>query len=392
MHRRHAFSSTPELGKRDLAKERDSARALGYDLQGFKSVERFYKLTGEDIKEKTAARGPSSTTPSAQIVAALLGNNGRKKLPSKLTVAEAAALCEQVVERELERLPHTRHEERLSRLRLPRNRSDRLLREGVPTERVVLDAATRVLEQWIHILRRLVPHDSLEELLAETVHGSDRRGAFVNTPEFFGYGITSETTPKKIKIDPNPMPPITNPLGEALRRLVPNELEVGKKPWEFLEDLLDAATLEDRFEYASPVHSVRPDTAVRQHWSSAMKIESGFSQAPFLEAKNRTLQEGAGDRRCALSTTAKLRLSGWGSWATFNESGMSRRTCCAWSPQVFMSGQAAHDMPGPGQYEKPKSSCATRRRGGEYPRVGALRCVGSETLELRDRFMMPKPY
>jgi len=348
-------------------------------------VDRYWRLTyGPAVED--------STSSSAKAAAA---KPTKKRLPAKLTVREAAALCQQIAEREAERLPQTSEEEKISRLRFPRNNTDKLFRDGLPADRVVLDAATRVLEQWVHVLRRLVPHDSLEELLAETVHAKPESPAhFVNTSASDAFSRAA--TPKRLIVSPNPTPLPITPLGAALRRLVPLPEAVGQRPWEFLEDLLDAVALEERFEYASPVHSLRPDTAVRQQWSTAMKSEAAFSkhwEAPFLLAKNRMLQEGANDRRATLSTAAKLRLSGGGqSWATFNATDRCRKTCCAWSPQVFMSGQGAEGVPGPGAYRKPMSSCATRRRGGEYPRVGNGRCIGSETLELRDRWMPPKPH
>lgn len=320
-----------------------------------------------------------------------------QRLPAKLDAHDAAELCAAIARKIARSLPNNVREERNARFRgLPRSRTEALLRAGRQMEDVAKDAALRVVERWVGVLRRLVPDEELPGVLSALVHN----GPAPSTPTSAerassSSGRQSPHTSWTNALVPHPTPGPDEPLGEALRRVVPQPNKVMEQRWDFLEELLHALKLEEEFDLSSAMHQLRPSTAEQMEMCKATKIDAAFAkrhEASFLSKKDDFAQHGSIGRRCALSTAAKLRLSGDFSWATYREADRCRVTCCSWSPQVMMNNQHPIDIPGPGQYQVIPPSSATRKtRRAEFPSVGKPRAVGSEVLlAQQERFAAPK--
>jgi len=312
-------------------------------------------------------------------------------LPSEMSWSQTATRCAQVAQRENDRLPHCIGDERIARRRLPRNRTDSLLRSGMHLDQVVRFAAMRVVEEWVHLLRVHV-HGAIDMVntIAGIVHSklSDRplsRSRSLATMTFAS-GFDGSL---RLVLDPNPTPPASTPLGAALRRLVP----VGGGRCEFVEDIMAALTLEDDYIATSPAHILRPNTAVRTELSQKQMHENNLDvqvSPAYLKMKDGTAMISTADlsqfsntngKHRHLGACAALRLSSaCGGWSTFSQSSGNRVTSLGFSAQVML------DQPGPGEYKRP-TSVMRRCRVGIYPSVGGPRPVGHAVMGSNiDRF------
>lgn len=299
----------------------------------------------------------------------ILGGDEYSEKPREAISREILQLlhADTVAELRSARLPRTDSEERLARLRRPIRRSDALLREGTPMKGVAAQAALHCLERWVRTLRSqkseslhsapMFIDSDLPRLISELVHVK---------PEWEGRPLGLFEAPPP----PSPVPGEAEPMGAALRRIVPKPVEVSDgKPWVFLLELLAALDLEENFILSSPIH------------------------APCLSKAERhaALQKGGAyeRRRAAVSPDAGLRLQSDKPWATFNISRQTspegyRETSSAcpgprWSPRFVLSSQPIPERPllGPGCYSLTPSAERRLAPRGEFPTAGRLRSVCS---------------
>lgn len=322
-----------------------------------------------------------------------------------MALEDAARMCHIVAAKEAERFPHDEDRMRMTQIKLPRNRTASLLRSGKPVEEVAKDAALRVVQRWVELIRPHVPKDQIAKTISEMVHHLEPRPIFSRSgressrpptsparpPTSVGFCVTEAGS---LVLQPNPTPPANSLLGDALRRVVPR-LFYEDDRWEFLEDVLCALELEDEFIQSAPSHILRPNTSARAALASHQQHEEVFAHemAPeFEKLKFRADagQNGAPDRRAALGVHAKLRVSGAnGGWATYRQDDKCRMTCWCFSPQVIQKQPTYGEVPGPGSYNKSGSASTLKTvRTGKFPSVGNMRAVASEVLlSTRERFL-----
>lgn len=321
------------------------------------------------------------------------------------------------------------------RLHKPRSSSECSLLSG-PSPAAAMDAALRVLERWIAVLRPQATKEELPHLLAALVHGPPK--------EVSGrkHDSADRCVGKSVPV-PNPTPPANDPLGAALRRAVPEPgsqqlrrrhehkdhkdhkdkdhrrlsrtgnavlrpasrgSNVGlpsrghspERPssrasgtgWEFFDDSVKVLDLSDSLH----LQENWPDTAERR----AMRQSSGLMtryKAPCFQAKELELGSRPG-RRAPLATDLRLRQSGNCSWEDFRVQETSRATFLGnYQARVFNSTQssmAPSSTPGPGTYSPLRVDEHKGRRAHFNP-VGAAHVSGPDMcLPQRGRFVFPK--
>jgi len=307
-------------------------------------------------------------------------------LPRDLSMEQVASLCSQAVGKELGKLPHNDTELRMARCRPPKNRTDALLKSGMPLGQVVRIVALRLLEQWVRILRGHVPKRSMVSTLSDILYaldGPSRLARSMSTMDLTG-GFDQSG---RLVLNPSPAPPASTPLGAALRRLVPRQGRC-----EYVDDIMAALDLEDEFVDTSgfgtsPSHILRPNTAVRCELDFQDLQETYLDdrmKPDCLKRKDLCDQARLSDEiiphRCALGTASVLRLSGdTGGWATFNQNSCSRVTAFSFCAQVASSEQSDMSTPGPGTYQRPVSVMRSSRTA-IYPAVGKMRSVGAAVM------------
>lgn len=339
-------------------------------------------------------------------------------LPQDLSWKEAGNFCAQVAKRESDRLPQSESDLRLARKRVPKNRTDQLLRSGMKFEDVVRIAALKVLEQWVHVLMRHVQGNSREMIrtLSRIVHGyvgpatlsrnlsspttgtfqrgnsrGNSRGSSRGNSREMGRphsrSLSTLDLPEDLILLPNPTPAAATPLGSAIRRLVPPD---GLGRCEFVEDIMAALRLQDNeFVPTSPTHILRPNTALRSELDLEQFHEAklDFRMKPDCIRQKDAADMGflnrnanAAQRRTMQGSSTTLRLSGdCGGWATFSRDSSMRVT-------IVGSDDKPSPNLGPGHYKRPVSTMRTCRTGS-YPSVGKLRAVGNTVMgSVIDRF------
>jgi len=132
------------------------------------------------------------------------------------------------------KLPRCSSEARIARNRVPKDRLDHLLRNGAPLSQVSEEAALRVVEKWVRALleKRTVTESGMPEVIAALVH------------------IENAV-------------PADEPLGAALRRLVPKPGRAAFSGWTFVDDLMEVLELESQFDWRSPMHVLPPPKELR---------------------------------------------------------------------------------------------------------------------------------
>eukprot|EP00930_Biecheleria_cincta_P069912 TRINITY_DN5758_c0_g1_i1.p1 TRINITY_DN5758_c0_g1~~TRINITY_DN5758_c0_g1_i1.p1 ORF type:complete len:453 (+),score=88.84 TRINITY_DN5758_c0_g1_i1:36-1361(+) len=383
--------------------------------------------------------------------------------PGQLPSALIRRLRE-IAHAEADMLPKDASQERMARRRLSRSQSETLLKQGLSLESVAKATALRVLEKWLFALRSFASKEELPHVLAAIVHGepqdpsndegelseaeaSSRPASRDPSKEHMrrmkstmSMASTSEPTSHKVmqkrstvisiavqvkapvprrvwrnlklptEPDQHPLPPPQDPLGAALRSVVPLPADLRHRarrqerakhsgrpvspPWSFVTDILQVTELEEK------LHLDRswPDNAERQ----ALRQTGGIKgvdrvQAPCFIKKDKEKQAGK-QRRAPLAVDLSLRLSGDQSWANYRAGSGMRATFVGFNAQVFNSRpeNPSRDVPGPGTYERdgadpwPLLSVKGGRRA-LYASVGKPRAAGGEvSLSQSDRFFFRK--
>lgn len=262
-------------------------------------------------------------------------------LPRDLTLREVTSLCTQVTKRESDRLPQSDAATRMARKRIPKNRTDALLRSGMRLEDVVKQVAMRILEQWVHILMRRIRSKDVVRTVVGIVHADhvQRRGfdkgAQPLEQRFIPMNLSSGfDSSGRLVLHPNPTPPAWTPLGSALRGLVPVD---GQAQCEYVEDIVAALKLEDDFVPSSATHILRPNTAVRSELDRHQWHESMLDNHMKPDC-------------------------------------MKRKDKADKIPAYNKAASKCAESPGPGTYKRPASSMRPTR-SASYPSVGKLRTV-----------------
>lgn len=328
-------------------------------------------------QQKLVEKSKPCKPPEESVAKPSWDRHGTSPILSRdLSLKDAVKLCAQAVKRENDRIPESEADMRIARRRMPKNRTDSLLRSGAPIEEVAKRAALSVVEQWVNLLRKHVPANEMAVTLTEIVHGCSLPLA-AGLLRSQSVGDLSGTTHSegRLTLNPNPTPPPWTPLGIALRKLLPTSGQC-----DFVEDIMAAVNLEDEYVVTSPSHIRRPNTAVRseldfQRFHEA-KLDSRV-KPDFIKRKDSAdgghLSTGSIDSKLAhrAAVPTVVRLSGeWGGWATYSPSMSSRLT---------YFHETTSNMPGPGDYKRPVSSMRPSRIS-KYPSVGKLRTVGSAVM------------
>lgn len=200
--------------------------------------------------------------------------------------------------------------------------------------------ALALLETWVSALRPIVPCGTLPSTIAALVHGADAQ-----------------------------LPP--DPVGAELRRLVPQEHQLGADgTWVFLKELEAALDLEKQFIRSSVMHAEIPAEIRRRRPSSASAVSGqprrdkgsngGRLQMSFPQAFKNT--GGGGMRITAIK----------GDYA-MGQMPRAPRTC---------------EVPGPGFYvDKSLQRAVCNPANGEFASAGKLRtCCPVNTMSITTRF------
>jgi len=234
-------------------------------------------------------------------------------------------------------LPQGISELRMARIRAPKSSVGAALRDGASVDQAATHAALKALEQWVRILRPFASNGSLEGstnlamLVARIVHIQD---IMQDDPQ----GKRRPSKPESSAQDASKgpflvVPPECEPLGAAIRRIVPLPEDLNKNRWEWMEDLLSAMQYEESFDRTSVVH--------RSSTQSGTMRQAGES---LISDVSRPKTTGQLSRR-PTSQTARRNLSGWNSWAGF-ETTSGFRTCAT----HFSTPKYVRSIPGPAMY------------------------------------------
>lgn len=259
-----------------------------------------------------------------------------------------ALRCRDVAFNMAAELPKDESEERLSRLRAAKSSTGAVLRDGASVDQAATHASLRALEQWVRILRPFASgHLELAKLISRLVHMEQATDS--------DNSMGSEEVTQII-------PPVDDPFGHAIRRVVPMPLVASSKPWDFLEDVLKAFVFEDRFDAKSIIHR-RLNTANGAR--GAVRQAGGLVLArPRSTGQLSTRPPDA---------AARIRLSGDFPWADF-QSTIGFRACTA----TICSDKYLRRVPGPGTYgDYPKHLAVPQLAArAQFPSTGDKRPPG----------------
>jgi hypothetical protein len=274
----------------------------------------------------------------------------------KLVSMETALRLKQVTAGLNKQLPQDITELRMARLRAPKSSTGAALRDGATVDQAATHAALKALEQWVRILRPFASSQEVGRLIAEIVHVRDDRS-------------DAEREIKPLEV----IPPADEPLGAAMRRIVPDPDLLKFKSWEWIEDLLHALSFEGSFDRNSFVHRASTPnlTTMRQ-----------TGEAMVSPARPKTTGRILG--RTPISESGRFRCSGPITWAGFqNDSGF--RLCTS----TGSTDKYIKTIPGPNTYcDVDKHLSIPHNVGmGIYPSVGDRRtpCKATPLTQL-DRF------
>lgn len=143
------------------------------------------------------------------------------------------------------RLPRNASEVRLMKHRMPKGPDDVNIRMGLPIWAVAEAAACRLCQGWIDVLRHEIPHGYLAESLSHLAHND------VIIP------VGEEVIDPITGLDRQPtrlLPLETDgPLTGAMKVVVPSMGRVLMQGWEFVEDVLQALSLQDLLDKDSVI-------------------------------------------------------------------------------------------------------------------------------------------
>lgn len=184
-------------------------------------------------------------------------------------------------------LPQGETEIRMARLRAPKSSTGAALRDGASVNQAATHAALKALEQWVGMLRPFASKGShdLAMLIARIVHIQDEQQLWKQAPvkrfseqqaQNFVAGMDQHHTsgpgrpPPQDQVHFIVIPPEWEPLGAAIRRVVPTPDYLQHAGWEWLEDLLSALGTRSR-STAPPLFTAAAPragrcTALAQSW------------------------------------------------------------------------------------------------------------------------------
>jgi len=316
---------------------------------------------------------PEKPKPRCKTVMRLMaqGERAEKKLQAakkvseedepicKLISMEIALRLKELTSALARELPQDVCEMRMARLRAPKSSTQTVLRDGATVDQAATHAALKALEQWVRILRPFASSENLAMLVAGIVHVKDD-----------GSWKGREVQPLEV------VPPAHEPLGAALRRIVPDPEILRNRRWEWIEDLLSALSYEEMFDRGSFVHRSSTPSGMRQTGQSLM----GEQARPRTTG---TIHNTIPTRR-PTSEAARMRLSGDFAWAGF-QGNDGFRTCTS----TGTTDKYVRSIPGPTlycDYDK-KLSIPQNPGRGSFPSFGDRR-TACTTLPLfhLDRF------
>mmetsp|Transcript_60351 Transcript_60351/g.136002 ORF Transcript_60351/g.136002 Transcript_60351/m.136002 type:complete len:297 (+) Transcript_60351:96-986(+) len=292
-------------------------------------------VSSDRLRDGTATMSASSSQPAKPAEAV----DERWATPEGALKSELVAACHEAARSQSSRLPRSASETRMARNRMPTNALEHLLRRGAPVSEVAEQAALRLVERWVRLLlRNHVPRAKLPVVVSDLVHGPEAEVA-------------------------------TDPLGRALRRLVPQTQTAAVSGWKFLDDMLEIIDFESDFDRTSYIHSPPPDKSQRLALCCGRqprvlpvgKSTTSFGKSTFLSSEGSRTTTSLCGREDQASTY------------------MSLRPAAAVRP---------HEVPGPAHYATAHkvSSIQTGRRG-VFPPVGRPRPVCMVTsLSTQERF------
>jgi len=291
-------------------------------------------------------------------------------------------------------LPQGATEMRMSRLRAPKTSVGAALRDGASVDQAATHAALKALEQWVPILRPFASPENLQTnlamLVARIVHiqegetwkrtskkmSLDQAQTFVQelsgSQRDFSPGASSPGPPQE-RMPYVVAPAEWEPLGAALRRIVPKPELLQISRWEWMEDLLSALEYEESFDRSSFVHRSSTPSGTFSQTGAHLVSEVARPRTTGMLANRPS------------SRSAMLRLSGDFPWASFNPT-FGFRSCTT----SFNTDKYHRSIPGPAvycDYDK-KMSLPQHAGRGVYPSVGDRRtpCTATPLLSQLDRF------
>lgn len=330
--------------------------------------------------------------------------------------------CLNAVQREASKLPANESEERVFKRRFPRSKSDALLKRGCNLEGVAMNAALRVIEDWMLVLKSFATAEEVPHVIAALAHGETEDAGLtleqneaVLSPRSSSNPDPDQTIKSKHQaVSKSPqrywpnlgeplVPPASHILGAALRCAVPSPHDLRQRQqrrqqkltssdfstltrpvtpaWEFFEDMQKAMELEE----TKGLDKSWPFTAERQALRRAAGMRNSKLSPSCVKAKEKEVQAGS-KRRAPFSVNLQLRLTSDQPWANYRKSDGLRATFTSFSPQVFNSRPEPPpgDIPGPGTYTLPSFGGSQRAK---YPSAGRPRtALGELTLSQSSRF------
>lgn len=290
------------------------------------------------------------------------------QMAEEMFPASVAELCKKAADLEAARLPQDEEDQKIARFRFPRNRSERLLRQGAPMFDVVEEAAYQVLERWTDALRPFASNEEMPYVLAAMVHEDEK--AIVRI---------AGRSPRMLPL-PQPAPARDDPLGAALRGVTPQLADLARgRRWAWFDELSRS------FDMMGEVDTSWPFTSERRLLATVSQASDDL--APCERLKGRQQQEmGHPTRRSPLSVGRVSRITSDFGWSLYNANQGSRTTGFGeYTPQVLGRESRIDLSPGPGRYEKPPTRSKER---GRFPAVGRRRAkFGSLSLSQSARFL-----
>jgi len=283
----------------------------------------------------------------------------------QLVPMRAVLRCREIAFNLAKELPQDISEVRMARLRMPKNSTQVVLREGATVEQAATHAALKMLEGWVRVLRPFASDHGLGELVCRIVHLEESSSApgWEETDKVTGEVKMLEILPKK-----------DDPMGAAIRRVVPNPEMLKLSPWEWMEDYLSAQTYEANFDRTSFVH--RTSTPAARTMRSTGDLLVSSQQRP---ATTGLLTKKLPDAH------SQMRLSAPDfPWHSFNKNFGFRTTATD-----FKSEKYVRSIPGPAVYSDYHKLLAKPQTAGRatFHSVGDRRgnCITTPLMQL-DRF------
>jgi hypothetical protein len=256
-----------------------------------------------------------------------------------------------------EELPRDISEIRMARLRAPKSTTQAELKNGATVSQAATHAALKALEQWVKLLRPFASGHNLALMISRIVHIKDD-------------GNWSDMEERPLEV----IPPMNDPVGAAIRRVVPEPEWLAYGKWEWLEDLLSALSYEESFDRSSFVHrSSTPSGTIRQ---------TGEALAATPGARPSTTGQMPGRR--PPSESARIRMSGDFPWDSFQSRSGFRKTATSFTTEKYV-----RSVPGPAIYSDYDKLLAKPQNPGRgvFHSVGdrRTRCITTPLTQL-DRF------